>query len=71
MKKEHLERNSGWNRSNSPRHQFSIKEFDGEIHLINQLGEVYTVPPDGSLALLSLGALGTRAWRLSKHKHGK
>ena len=71
MKKEHSGRSSGWSRNNSKRHTFSIKEFKGETHLVNQLGEVYTVDPEGSLALLALGAIGTRAWRVSKNNHAE
>lgn len=71
MQREHSEKNSGWNRNNSPRSTFRIEEFEGQVHLVNSLGEVYPVDPNGSLALLALGALGTKAWRLAKKKHVK
>lgn len=66
MEKEYSEKNSGWNRINSPKTTFQIKEFDNKVHLINKLGEVYSVDPKGSLALLSLGALGQEAVDLAK-----
>ncbi len=64
-----LEKNSGWSRINSPSTTYSIKEFDNQIHLINQLGEVFTVHKDGSLALLAMGALGHEALHLARKKN--
>lgn len=61
-----LEKNSGWSRINSPNTTYSIKEFDNQVHLINQLGEVFTVNKDGSLALLAMGALGQKALKLAR-----
>ncbi|MAY83886.1 MAG: hypothetical protein CMP59_07090 [Flavobacteriales bacterium] len=69
MKKELSEKNSGWSRNKSPKTTFSIREFDNQVHLVNQLGEVYTVDPEGNLTLLAMGALGYKAWRMARDKH--
>ena len=57
-----------WPRKGSAKTSFQIKEFNDQIHLVNKMGEVYTVDPNGNLSLLALGALGYKAWKMAREK---
>ncbi len=36
-----------------------------------QPGDVYEIPPEGSLGLLALGAVGLKLWRQKRDEHQK
>jgi len=66
MKKAQSEKNFGWRKNNSEQHQYTIKEFNNQVFLVNALGEPFPVSNQGSLALLTLGEQGLQAWRKAK-----
>jgi len=61
------EKNSGWKATKLNRNsKFAIKEFNNEVFLVNERGEVIEVSAKGSLAFLALGAIGHQAWQKAK-----
>ena len=69
MSEKYIDKPIDWPRKNSAKTTYSIKEFNGEVHLVNKLGEVITVNPEGSLSLLALGAQGKVAWEKAREKN--
>ena len=58
------ERDSGWNQNKVKADQkLIIKEFKGQVFIVNQRGETFEVSSKGSLGVLALGSLGHKAWK--------
>ncbi|MEQ8625869.1 MAG: hypothetical protein RJQ00_01345 [Vicingaceae bacterium] len=61
------EKNSGWKATKlASNSTFVIKEYNNEVFLVNERGEVIEVSPKGSLAFLALGSIGHQAWQKAK-----
>jgi hypothetical protein len=59
-----LEKNFGWKPTKSEGEaKFVVKEFNNEVFLVNERGEVVEVSAKGSLAFLALGSVGHQAWQ--------
>tara|TARA_R110000868_G_scaffold337397_1_gene598299 strand:- start:213 stop:425 length:213 start_codon:yes stop_codon:yes gene_type:complete len=61
-----LEKNFGWKPTDSGESKFVVKEFNNEVFLVNERGEVIEVSEKGSLAFLGLGSIGHEAWQKAK-----
>lgn len=62
-----LEKSFGWKPTKlTGESKFVVKEFNNEVFLVNERGEVIEVSEKGSLAFLALGSIGHQAWQKAK-----
>ncbi len=61
-----LEKNFGWKATKLRGFKLVVKEFNNEVFLVNERGEVIEVSEKGSLAFLALGSIGHQAWQKAK-----
>ncbi len=62
-----VEKSFGWKQDKlKGESKFVVKEFNNEVFLVNERGEVIDVSEKGSLAFLALGSIGHQAWQKAK-----